>query len=584
MLAKKISNYCAAGVLLGLTLVFSGCTPAGPRALLRGKQLLDDGDYAGASTQLNLAATLLRTNAAAWNYLGVAEARAGQSADAVNAYTRALELDRDLVEAHYNLGCLYLEMNQADAARTEFTSYLLRRPSEVDAWRKLGSAQLRLGDTTSAEKSFSAVLALKPKEKDAEAYNGLGLACIQRGRTRDATRWFAAAVQLQPDFGPAMLNLASTYQEYLHDNRSALAWYQKYLALSPRPANWDEVNAIAGSLEAATAPAPAAPPPPLVATSAPVATATAPANATPPARPAAVVHANPPPAPAVAMSRPAPSAQPQAVRLQAEPELVVHAGAPTAATPAPAGPAPTLLKPVGTYDEATLAVNTGEPPKKSVWARLKPSAWFGSGPAETNNTAASPYLKSGVTPLAADIRPAAPVILPLTPITRYHYLSPARPATGDHRSAAGAFTKAQLAEQDENWADAMYWYGQASNLDPGWFEAHYNEAVLAQRIRNFSHALTAYEWALAIQPGALDARYNFALALKAAGHPTDAVNELKKIVAANPSEARAHLALGNLYAQALHDPVQAKREYAKLLELDPENPQAAGVRAWLNSN
>ena len=31
-----------------------------PRALLRGKQLLDDGDYAGASTQLNLAATLLR--------------------------------------------------------------------------------------------------------------------------------------------------------------------------------------------------------------------------------------------------------------------------------------------------------------------------------------------------------------------------------------------------------------------------------------------------------------------------------------------------------------------------------------------
>jgi tetratricopeptide (TPR) repeat protein len=160
----------------------------------------------------------------------------------------------------------------------------------------------------------------------------------------------------------------------------------------------------------------------------------------------------------------------------------------------------------------------------------------------------------------------------------------ARPATGDHRSAAGAFTKAQLAEQDENWADAMYWYGQASNLDPGWFEAHYNEAVLAQRIRNFSHALTAYEWALAIQPGAVDARYNFALALKAAGHPTDAVNELKKIVAANPSEARAHLALGNLYAQALHDPVQAKREYAKLLELDPENPQATGVRAWLNSN
>ena len=596
MLAKKISIACAAGALIGLTVVISGCTPAGPRALLEGKKLLDDGDYVSACTQLNLAATLMKTNAIAWNYLGVAEQRAGQPTEAANAYSRALELDRDLVEAHFNLGCLYLEQNQADLARTELTSYLLRRPNDPDAWDKLGSAQLRLGDTTGAEKSFSAVLALKPKEKDAEAYNGLGVACVQRRHYQDATRWFAAAVALQPDFAPAVLNLATTFQKYLRDNRSALAWYHNYLTLSPRPADWDAVNAIVAGLEPAgatpMAPAPVAAPvaATLSVTSAPVAVAGSPLPPTSSSHPAPVVRSNPPPTqPAAGARQPVssgtgPNSAPQVVRLSPEPAIVIHAGQTPPPAPAPAGAKPFVLKPVGTYDESTLEVHAEDTPKKGFWQRLKPVTWFGGDAAETNATSA--YGKSGVTPLAtpAETRRPAQVILPFTPVTRYQYLSPARPATGDHRSASGAFTKAQLYEQDENWADAMYWFGQASNFDPAWFEAHYNEAVLAQRIRNYSHALTSYEWALAIQPGSVDARYNFALALKAAGHPVDAANELKKIVAANGNEVRAHLALGNLYAQSLHEPVKARQEYSKVLELDPENAQAASVRSWLNSN
>jgi Flp pilus assembly protein TadD len=62
------------------------------------------------------------------------------------------------------------------------------------------------------------------------------------------------------------------------------------------------------------------------------------------------------------------------------------------------------------------------------------------------------------------------------------------------------------------------------------------------------------------------------------------VNELKKIVAANAGEMRAHLALGNLYAQQLRDPARARTHYLKVLELDPRNPQATDIRFWLASN
>ncbi|HEX7569243.1 MAG TPA: tetratricopeptide repeat protein, partial [Verrucomicrobiae bacterium] len=227
-------------------MVISGCTPAGPRALLKGKKYLDRGDYAAAVAQFKTAAELLATNAAAWNYYGVALQRAGQPDDAVNAYHRALELDRDLFEARLNLGTLFLEQNKPGDAKAEFTACTLRRPNDATGWLKLGSAQLKLGEIVPAERSFSAVLTLKSSE--AEAYNGLGLARIQRNKPREAAQFFTAAVQSRPDYAAALLNLAAVNQQYLHDNQAALENYRAYLALTPRPANWDEVNAIAIAL------------------------------------------------------------------------------------------------------------------------------------------------------------------------------------------------------------------------------------------------------------------------------------------------------------------------------------------------
>ena len=121
-------------------------------------------------------------------------------------------------------------------------------------------------------------------------------------------------------------------------------------------------------------------------------------------------------------------------------------------------------------------------------------------------------------------------------------------------------------------------------MDPAWFEAHYNAGVIAHRLRNFSSALASYETALALQPESADGRYNFALALKAAGYAPDAADELKKILAANPAETRAHLALANLCAQFLRDPTTARKHYLKVLELDPTNPRATDIRFWLTAN
>src|SRR4029077_16515875 len=70
----------------------AGCTPRGPRALLEGKELIDEGRYAEAIAELKTATSLIGTNAQTWNYLGLAYHHARQTSNAVAAYQKAFTL------------------------------------------------------------------------------------------------------------------------------------------------------------------------------------------------------------------------------------------------------------------------------------------------------------------------------------------------------------------------------------------------------------------------------------------------------------------------------------------------------------
>lgn len=559
-------------LFLAFALFLSGCTPPGPRALLAGKRLLDRGDYAAAAAQLKTATTLMATNAVAWDYYGVALQYAGRPADAARAYQNALRFNRDLTEAHYNLGCLWLEEGRFSDAKAEFTAYTLRRNNTPEGWLKLGAVQLKMHDLLAAEKSFSTAFYLNTN--NAEALNGLGLASVEQGRPENAARFFAAAVNAHPDFAPALLNLATVEDRYLHHDALALKYYRAYLALTPRPADWNTVNNLVKSLEPST---------PLAA-----------------ARPAPVVEQQPPPParPSPVETRPRPVvrrvAPPREREVSRSEPAPLRPTRPTQVATARREPANVPAARVSTPEHRAPAEAPAEtaPARKtstSVWQRINPVHWFGS----------SSYTQSGVTPLqsgpppavhpppAAVETPPAPVkmVSPAPPtFPRYLYLSPRKPKAGDRKAAVRPFMEAQQFERQEDWPRAKDDYHRAAELDPSWFAAQYNWAVTAYQARDYNQALTASEMALAIEPASVDARYNFALALKAAGYAEDALNELDKIVAAHPDEARVQLALGNLYAEQMHNTDQARRHYLKWLQLEPHAPEANNIRFWLSAN
>lgn len=556
MLATKNRAGVGIGLILAMAVLITGCSPPGPRALLKGKKLLDAGNYDEAALELKTATSLMPTNAVAWNYLGLAYHCAGQRTNAAAAYTRALKLNRELLEARFNLGCLWLEQNKLDAAKSEFTAYTLRRANAPEGWLKLGLAQLRATNSLAAEKDFREVLNLNPK--NAEALNGLGLAQRQRGRAAEAAQSFSAALKQQPDYAPALLNLATVSHQDLNNRPEALRRYREYLALQPPGADWEAVNVLVQTLA-----------PPSVAQSRPATNVAA--------RVVAVTNGTKPPA-AIA-SRPAPLPKPETNKTVTKPppapvEVVRLPSAPVVKMVADNSRNSVSPPPV-TVSTTSAAVPVTKAERRGIFSRLNPFK------RETKPVVGELPVTASATVTAALVRPQES---PTSEGGRYGYQSPAVPPAGDRRSAEQTLVAGQQAQGVGRLAEAIQAYRRAGQLDGSCFEAHYRLGLAAFEARSFRLALLAWETALALRPDSADARYNFALTLKASNYPNDAADELEKLLALHPDEARGHLTLGNLYAEQLRNLPRARRHYGRVLQLDPRNPQAQAIRYWLVAN
>jgi tetratricopeptide (TPR) repeat protein len=589
-------------LLLAAVTLFAGCSPPGARALLKGIKLLDEGQYQLAVEELRGATVLLgNTNAQAFNYLGLACHQAGQNSEAERAYQRALTLNPDLVEARFNLGCLLLSENRLDQARAELTAFTLRRGNSVEGWRKLGSAQLRSRDFGGAEKSFVETLRLAPQ--DPEALTGIGLVRLQHNRSpREAAQFFSNALKAQPDYSAALLNLAIVAEENLKDRSLALRTYREYLALKPTPSNSEAVKVIVRQLEQEIAPPQrmvvasnseprvitnqqkptvtelprtnTPPPPKIIATetSRPIATAKA-----------ELTNVTPKTAPPTNIARPTPIATAatqsdfQVVKVPAEPVLKLAEDGALSSQPAPTPYADTSA-PATTVAPTNSATKQA---KRSFFQKINPINLFssdGKNSSSNSMTNSKPVLQANTPPAEGGSSSSSP-----SGPARYPYRSPLELPAGNRPEAESAFAQGAKAYQAQDLTGAIAAYRRATETDPSFFDAQYNLGLAAFEQGRLRTALAAYENAVAILPESEEARYNFALALKQANYPVDAANELEKVLTLYPNNARAHLALGNLFAQQLQQPTKAREHYRKVLEIDPRNPQAAAVRDWLTT-
>ena len=278
----------------------------------------------------------------------------------------------------------------------------------------------------------------------------------------------------------------------------------------------------------------------------------------------------------------------EVVKLPAEP--VLKQGQEVAVAPAPTQAV--AVPPVAVTSSVPAVVTVPKPTQRGFFQSINPINLFRSGDkAPMRPTPLGPGSSTGAgepakasTPATAPAASSYAAPAPSGPPRRYAYKSPARPAAGNRPAAERLFAQGTQAYQANRLPEAIQAYRAAVQQDPSLFEGHYNLGLTAMQAGNLPLALTAYETALAVQPASLDARYNFALALKQGNYLADAVIELVRIVGTFPNETRAHLALGNLYAQQFGQPAKARQHYLKVLEVEPRHPQGGAIRFWLAAN
>jgi tetratricopeptide (TPR) repeat protein len=569
-------------VVAAVGMLLTACGPPGARQLQQGERYIEAGQFSEAIVVLRDATRILGdaprpVQAKAWNLLGLAYHNSGQLEAADNAYRAALKLDRDNAAIDYNLGCLRILQSNFPGAIDNLTTYVALRPKDVQGYLRLATAHFHYAlERTGTDRNRFLEAARHDLEMadslspSADAANILGVIHMQRRApgaetVRAAAVNFELALRRDPHCAPALLNMAIMSQQYLNNPAQALKLYRQYLTLTPAPPHAKEVANLAHDLDVSqriiitpeTAPGPAHAPAPRpappsarlnVAPSNPVAaTSTKPLPPSSPPAEASISTPAPSPPPSSA-----PSPPPQPPPRVSAPVSVVQAPPETSST---VNSTPSIPEPVVT--------ETAPPPRTPLTQRLNPLHWF-SGKPKTNE-----YASANVDP------PPVPVG------TRYEYPLFVTPIPGDRARAKRLQSKANRARQGRDLNQSILDYQEAITADPTFYEATLQLGLTAIENRDYEIALEALHRALTLQEDSAEARYAFAWTLQKRGYTEDAVHELDKLLGQHPEDVRAHLLLGNLYSEKLHQPKLAREQYTQALELDPANAQAANIRAWL---
>ena len=134
MLFGRVSKWVAAGIVA--VMILSGCGGAEERKgkyLERAKAYFEEENYDKAKIEFKNVLQIDPKTAAPYYFLGrIAEADQ-EWREAFGNYSKAVELDPDLLEARTRLGRFYLLADQSDKAEEQISEVLTKAPDDPDA-------------------------------------------------------------------------------------------------------------------------------------------------------------------------------------------------------------------------------------------------------------------------------------------------------------------------------------------------------------------------------------------------------------------------------------------------------------------
>ena len=195
-----------------------------------GRQLLLDGNYGDAVSELSLAVSLDPKLSEAHNLLGVAYDKKGFGDRAKDSFERAVKIDED-ADTLNNLGFSFYQSGNYRAAVDRLKRAARLAPNDERILNNLGLAYCRLGKIDEAYKAFTR--ATGPLTGNLNTAKMLE----RFGRDDDAIRYYEAARQIDPVNTMALRRLTDLYQRVGRASESEAARAALTLAQNSSSAN-----------------------------------------------------------------------------------------------------------------------------------------------------------------------------------------------------------------------------------------------------------------------------------------------------------------------------------------------------------
>ena len=146
----------------------------------------------------------------------------------------------DFYQQFYAEAVISLKKGNTEQALELLLQVSTDAPDKPYIFTNLGLAYFKLQKMELAEQAFRK--AIIRNNRDAVAYNQLGILQRYKGQFEEARNQYQRAIQIDSDYALAHLNLGILFDLYLQDLELALQQYQKYQALiteeDSRVAGW----------------------------------------------------------------------------------------------------------------------------------------------------------------------------------------------------------------------------------------------------------------------------------------------------------------------------------------------------------
>ena len=131
------------------------------------------------------------------NVLGDVLDRKGQTEEAIKMYQKALQINENSAETHFNMGSILHRLGRSNEARISYEKAISIKSDFLNAHFNLGLVYQNLQDSKKAIESYQNAIKLKPDFH--QAIGAMGSALQAQGELDEAIEHYKKALAIQPD-------------------------------------------------------------------------------------------------------------------------------------------------------------------------------------------------------------------------------------------------------------------------------------------------------------------------------------------------------------------------------------------------